>query len=285
MTPGVYVLALGGALALAGCRTEAPPPPPDAAARVGDAVLTEADLAAALDGLPADADSAEARRALVDAFVRRALLAGAARADGLAGDPAVRKRLADAEQDVLEQAALERLDAAPSAADVEAYYAAHTADFTLGAPAVRVRHLRLAGPRAAERAAQAAEALARVAASPNPDSTFTLAAREFSSDPAGAVALAASFVPEARLAETDPVLARAVAGLSPGAPAATVRSGLAVHVVQLADRLEAGAVLPLGAVRGSVAERLGVALRTEAAARLVERLRAEATARGALVVR
>ena len=278
-------------LTLAACQAEAPPADDTAdaavAARVGDAVLSEADVAAALAALPPGADSAEARRALVEPFVRRALLAGAARAQGLTDVPDVRRRLEDAEQAVLEQAALGRLltGTEPSTADVEAFYAAHVADFTLAAPAVRVRHLRVTGVGAAARAVQAAEALGRVAASAQPDSTFALAAREFSSDPAGAVALASQFVPEARLAEVDPVLAAAVAGLQPGAPPVAAPSGRTVHVVQLAERLGAGAVLPLAAVRGQIAERLGVALRTEAAARLVERLRAEAMSAGTLRVR
>ena len=286
--PGASALVLVAALALAACRSEAPvADEPAVAARVGDAVLSEADVAAALAALPPGTDSAEARRALVEPFVRRALLAGAARAEGLVADPDVRRRLADAEQAVLELAALDRLltGTEPSEADVEAFYAAHVADFTLSAMAVRVRHLRVVGPGASARSVQAAVALGRVAASARPDSTFALAAREFSSDPAGAVALASQFVPEARLAEIDPVLAQAVARLQPGAPPVAAPSGRSVHVVQLAERLGAGSVLPLAAVRGQIAERLGVALRTEAAARLVERLRAEATAAGRLRVR
>ena len=285
MRRGALALALG----LAACQTEAPSAPSttDAAARVGDAVLTEAAIDSALAAAPSDVDSAEARREIVEPWIRRHLLSGAALAEGLADDPKVRRRLEDARQAVLEQAALEHLagDARPSEADVEAYYAAHPADFTLDEPHVRVRTLRVAGARAEAQAAQAMAALARVAASQNPDSTFALAAREFSADPAGSVALATSFVPEARLAEVDPALAEAVTGMRPGAAPIAVPTGRTITVVQLAERLGAGSVLPLAAARAGIAERLGVSLRTEAAARLVERLRAEATARGELSVR
>ena len=55
--------------------------------------------------------------------------------------------------------------------------------------------------------------------------------------------------------------------------------------VQLIDRRPAGALLPLAAVRGEIAERLAVGLRKDAGSRLVERLRAEAVARHTLRVR
>ncbi|HEX8385288.1 MAG TPA: hypothetical protein VF576_03835, partial [Rubricoccaceae bacterium] len=64
-----------------------------------------------------------------------------------------------------------------------------------------------------------------------------------------------------------------------------VPAGEAVHVVQLVDRLPAGAVLPLPAVRDDIAERLSVGLRTDARARIVEQLRADADARRTLLVR
>ncbi len=286
--PALTLLALGP-LALAACRTEAPAPATDVAAQVGDAVLTEADVAQALAAVPAGLDSAEARRAVVDPWVRRALLVQDARAAGLPADPAVRERLAEAERAVLEAAALDRLYAdstvAPTDAAVRAFYARHRADFTLAEPAVRVRALRVSGPRREDRARGASDALRRVAASASPDSTFALAAREFSDDAAGVTALAATFVVQSRLAAADEALGRAVESLTPGPSVATIASGETLHVVQLIDRLPAGAVLPLAAVRGEIAERLAVRLRTDAGSRLVERLRAEAVARNTLRVR
>ena len=283
-------LALACAGLLGACNAPSRPEgglPAGVAAQVGEAVLTEADVARALAVLPAGVDSAEARRQIVEPWLRRELLVADARR--LAAEPDVAERLAEAERAVLEAAALARGIAddpasAPTAAQVAAYHAAHPAEFTLAAPAVRVRHLRVNPPDAA-RVQAAAAALGRVAASARPDSTFALAAREFSSDPAGAVAFAAQFVTEARLADTDAALARAVASLAAGAGVATSASGRTVHVVQVAERLPAGAVLPLSAARGEIADRLGVGLRKEAAARLVERLRAAAAARGALSVR
>lgn len=275
---------LAASVALAACASDAPASeaPRGVAARVGDAVLTEDDLAQAMGD--AAADSAETRTVLIDAFVRRSLLVGAALDENLDDAPDVARELAEARRSVLELAALDRLldgvQATPE--QIAAYYAANPDAFTLDEPAVRIRHLRLDGA-TATRGAQAAQALGRVADSARPDSTFALAAREISADPAGSVALARRFVPVARLGEIDPALAQAVAGLREGGPATVVTSGPTTHVVQLAQRLPAGARLPLGAVRTQIAERLGVGLRTEAAARLVERLRAEATARGDLV--
>ena len=293
MTPGVRRAARPAVLALlallAACRTEAPAPDGGAAAQVGAAVLPEAAVARALAAVPAGLDSAAARRAVVDPWVRRELLVQHARAAGLPADPAVRERLAEAERAVLEEAALDRYYAdsavAPTEAAVRSFYARHRADFTSAEPAVRVRHLRLRGPRRDDRARGAVAALRRVAASASPDSTFALAAREFSEDAAGATALAATFVLESQLAATDEALGRAVAALTPGPSVATIASGETLHVVQLIARRPAGTVRPLAAVRGEIADRLAVGLRTDGASRLVERLRAEAVARHTLRVR
>ena len=287
MTRTAFVVvgtALLGAASLAACRTGTPPPDASVAAQVGDAVLTEADVARSVAAAPG-VDSAEARRETVEPWVRRELLAQHARATGLADAPDVRRRLADAERAVLEAAALDGLgdEAAATEAQIAAAYAARPGDFTPDEATVRVRHLLVRGP---GRARAAAAALARVAASARPDSTFALAAREFSTDADGAVALARTFVTLAELDAADPALGRTVAGLAPGSVAtvAASRPGT-VHVVALVARHPAGAVLPLAAVRDEIAERLGVGLRTDAAARLVERLRADAVARSAYRVR
>jgi parvulin-like peptidyl-prolyl isomerase len=280
----VFGTALVSAAGLAACRTEAPAPDASVAAQVGDAFLTETEVARAIAAAPG-LDSAEARRETVEPWVRRQLLAQHARATGLADEPDVRQRLVDAERAVLEAAALGALadESAPTDAQIEAAYAAHPGDFTPAEAMVRVRHLLVRGP---GRARAAAAALARVAASAQPDSTFALAAREFSTDADGAVSLARTFVTLSELDAADPALGRAVAGLAPGAVAmaAASRPGT-VHVVALVARHPAGAVLPLAAVRDEIAERLGVGLRTDAAARLVERLRADAVARSAYRVR
>ena len=252
-------------------------------ARVGDAVLTEADLAEALGEHAAGLDSVTARDQFVEQWTRRELLVQHARAQGLDQDPAVRRRLAENERATLEAAALDaffaQTPAEPSDAELEAYYQGHQAALALRDPYVRLRHLRVADR---QRAAQAQAALDRARGSPTPDSLFALVAREFSDDPRGAVAVAAEYVSESRLQSLDLVLGDRVAALPAGGPAVVVPVGRTFHVVQVADRVPAGAVPPFRVVRDELAERLAVQHRRDAQARLLQRLRSEAQAQGRL---
>ena len=281
--PAPLLLAL--AAALAACAGGDDPSPEAAAppvARVGEAVLTEVDVADAL-AVGGAVDSATARAQVVEQWVRRELLVQAARADGLDRDPAVRRALAESERATLAAAALDRLYAAapPSEADLRAAYDRERDALVLDEPAVRVRHLRT-GSRAA---AEAARALLNDAAEGGADIAFGEAARRYADDAGGALALAAEAVPESALADLAPGLPRAVARLAPGGAAAVVEDGGAFHVVQVAERARAGAVPPFGWVRDDLAERLAVRLRRRQETRYLESLRAEARAAGRLAPR
>ena len=278
--------ALGLAL-LAGCGPDAPPPASGAVvARVGEAALTEADLAEALGAVPVGLDSATAREQVIEQWVQRELLVQEARRRGLDDDPAVRRRLADSERAALEAAALEAFFAAnpaePDPEAVEAYYEAHRQDLALREPYVRLRHVRVTDRRRAE---EARTALQRALASPVPDSLFTLVAAEYAADPEGAVALSAEYVPEGRLEALDEALGAAVAALPAGAQVAVVASGPVLHVVQVVDRVPAGTVPPLSLVRDELAERLAVQTRRELEARFLAQLRSQAQADGLLDIR
>ena len=282
MGPRVAVLA--ALVALAGCGGEADAPAGDAVVRVGEAALTEADLAEALGDAPAGLDSATARAQVVDQWVRRELLVQQARAQGLDQDPAVRRRLADSERATLEAAALDALFAQtpsePTDAELQAYYRKNRAALALRDPYVRLRHVRVAD---AERAGQARAAMARALGSPYPDSLFALVAREFADDARGAVALAGEYVSEGRLRSLDETLGERVAALPVGTEVAVVPVGRVFHVVQVVDRVPAGTVPPFALVRDELAERLAVQHRRDAEARLLQRLRSEALADGRLV--
>ena len=274
-----HAVAALAALAVVGCGAETAEAPADAVARVGDSVLTEADLADALGDAPAGLDSATARAQVVDQWVRRELLVQEARAQGLDRDPAVRRRLADNERATLEAAALDALfaqtPAAPTEAELQAYYQRNRAALALRDPYVRLRHLRVADR---QRAAEARTALARALDSPYPDSLFALVAREFADDARGAVALAAEYVSESRLRALDQALGDRVAALPAGGEVAVVPAGRVVHVVQVVDRVPAGTVPPFALVRDELAERLAVQHRRDAAERLLQRLRSQAQA-------
>ena len=252
-------------------------------ARVGDARLTEGDLAEALGGAPTGLDSVTAREQLVEQWVQRELLVQEARKQGLDDDPAVRRLLAENERATLEAAALDatfaQAPAQPTEAELEAYYQSNRDGLALREPYVRLRHLRVADR---ARAGQARAALDRALDSPYPDSLFVLVAREFADDPRGAAGLAGEYVSESRLRSLDQALGDRVAELPAGGTVAVVPVGRTFHVVQVVDRVPAGTVPPFRLLRDELAERLAVQRRRTAEARLLQQLRSEAQARGDL---
>lgn len=280
--------ALAAALVAAvavGCgdRSAAPAPGEGAVvARLGDATLTTGDLAEAVAGTTGP-DSVRAVELAAAQWTRRELLVQEARRQGLDTDPAVRRRVAEAERAALEAAAIEALfvsaSAEPSEADLAAYYEAHREALALREPYVRLRHLRLADP---TRVDEAQASFARAVTSSVPDSLFALAAREYALDPARAAAFAAEYVPEGRLRSLDETLGDRVAAMAPGPDVAVVRTAGSVHLVQVVDREPAGTVPPFRLIRAELAERLAVQARRDAHSRLLQRLRSEARARGDL---
>ena len=91
-------------------------------------------------------------------------------------------------------------------------------------------------------------------------------------------------MPGARLAALDETLGERVAGLSAGGQGTAIPIGPTMHLVQVIDRVPAGTVPPFRLVRDELAERLGIQMRRDAEARLIQRLRSEAQAAGRLDV-
>src|SRR5690606_29369824 len=120
----------------------------------------------------------------------------------------VRRQLSDNERAVLAAALIDRFfeanSAEPTDEELQAYFAQHRERLALREPYVRVRHL-VVGAEARARAASAA--LTRATGTPFSDSLWALAAREYAADVEGALALALTYFPESRLAETDADLA------------------------------------------------------------------------------
>lgn len=282
----LLAVCAAGALVACGGPDDARPVEADAVARVGSAVLSEADVADALGEAPPGLDSSAARSHVVEQWIQRELLVQEARREGLDQDPEIRRRIAESERATLEAAALERLFAAnPTQPDTQAvrrYYDAHRADLALREPYVRLRHLRVASPQAAD---DARAALDRAVPSPHADSLFTLIAKTYADDPQGAIALATTWVPEGRLLSLDEALGQRVVGLSAGGRAAVVPSAGTIHVVQVAERASTGTVPPLAMIRAELTERLAIQNRRDTEARAIQQLRAEAEARGRLVAR
>lgn len=286
--PIVLLLALGAA-ALAGCRSE--PLPPDAAAQVGSAVLTLADLDAALSVLPPGTDSTFARRQVVEQWVSTQLLAHEAGRRGLRDTPEVQQLLAESERQILADAMLSALydehRSGPSSSEIQAYYERHRDRLRLREPFVRVRFVETRAESQAEAARQAMQDAMRSGGSAAArDSLFALTARRFAADTTSSLALADSYIPQARLTrQSGPAPWGIVAQMGPGEISPVLAaSDSSFLVVQLVDRVPAGAEPELAWIEDEVRRRLLIQHRQQAIAREVERLRLEAEARGDLRV-
>ncbi|MEM1116972.1 MAG: peptidyl-prolyl cis-trans isomerase [Bacteroidota bacterium] len=287
MPPVRPALLLAVIAALAACGPEeAATASGEVAARVGEAVLTEAEVADALGATLAGLDSAFAREQVIEQWVQRELLVQEARAQGLDDDPAVRRRIADSERATLEAAALESLfDANVQEPDEEAlalYYDENREDLALREPYVRLRHLRVSAPRRAE---EARAALEQALTSSFPDSLFALVAQEYADDPPGTLALSNEYIAEGRLEALDEALGARVAALPAGAQVVVVPSDQVFHVVQVVDRVPAGTVPPLALVRDELAERLAIQARRDLESQFLSQLRVQAQADGRLDIR
>ncbi|MEM1054106.1 MAG: peptidyl-prolyl cis-trans isomerase [Bacteroidota bacterium] len=278
------VLAALAALVVTGCGGSDDAAPADSSppvARVGDAVLTSVQLRNALGAATPGLDSAAARRQVVEQWVRRQLVLQEARRAGIDDEPDVLRQIRDSESSVLEAAYLERFFetdvAQPTEPEIAAYYEANVNRLALREPYVRLRLLRV---ETAAQAQAAQGALTQIEGSPIADSLFALAAREYATDPEGAIALADSYIPESRLLALDETLGARVAALGAGAAPIVVQGGDAAYALAVVERVQAGRTPSLPMVRPEIAERLAIQRRKEAEARLIARLRSEAEAAG-----
>lgn len=252
------------------------------AARVGDAVLTEGELAEALGDFPV-LDSASARRQIVEQWVRRELVVQEARRAGLDEEPEVQRELRESEAAVLEAAYLARFfestPAEPTETEIESYYETNAERLRLTEPYVRVRLIKTSN---GNRAQEAANALQQLQDTPLADSLFALAAREYAADPDGAIALADVYLPESRLLALNETLGQRVATMPLGATPATIVSPEAAYAVAVVDRVQPGRTPSLGMIRDEIIARLSIRKRKAAEARHITRLRSEAEAAGRL---
>jgi peptidyl-prolyl cis-trans isomerase C len=228
---------------LAGCGDQ--PVPEKVVARVGDAVLTEADLLTRLpEGASAEPGST-ARAQLVEHWVERELLYREAVRRKLDERPVVQELLGQTRRDLLVASLIdeEMADQRPKVdeATVERYYQTHAAEFARTMPEVRARHILFASQR---------EAAARYQALQRGES-FERLAREYSLDP------------DSRLEggelgyftrEQEPELWGVCLGLPLHQISGPVRTEAGYHLIEVLDRQEAGTQRPLGQIRGQVVE-------------------------------
>jgi hypothetical protein len=246
-------------------------------ARVGDALLTQAQVRTALSAMPAGIDSAMARDQIIEQWVSSHLLAAEARRRGLLEDEDVMRQLEDNERNVLGAALLERIydeeAASFSRAEMEAFFDRN-----------RVRYIDAATAEDAEAARQAFRQFAALADDASRDSVFAIAVRNFARDTTASLALGRTYVPQSRLARQLPgspwaVVTQMGAGeISP----VLIAADSTYLVVQLVDRVPAGAEPRLEWVADDLRRQMAIQTRKQTVAREVQRLRTEAEARGEL---
>lgn len=266
-----------------GCADPAPPPG-DYVARVGTAVLTEADLNATLDALPAGVDSMTARTQFVEQWVTAELMAREAEERGLRDEPEVQRQLVENERAVLAAALLgalyEETSESVDRADLEAYFQRNRERLRLREPYVRVRLIET-DTRARAEAARAAMQQAML--NSRQDSLWEVAARTYAADTSLSLDLARTYVPESRLRGSErAVVWQSLGQLGPGQIGPVLEQGDTFYVLQLLDRAASGSEPQLAWIEDDVRRQVAIQARKQMLARHVQRLRTEAQARDEL---
>ena len=273
-------MLLGVLLSVSGCEPE--PEREEYVARVGDEYLTEREVSSSLSSLPADVDTAEARRQVIEQWMTRSLLLREARRLNLSDEPDVHEKIEQQRRSILVTALTDRIseeaELGPTDAEVRAYFQSNREQLTLREPYVRVRHF-------ATRAETAAREARQVLATADPagaDTVWTRLVEQHARKPQTALDLADRFVPEGRLFSHNPFLRDELTELDDGDVAPVVTADSLYHVLQLVRRVSAGTEPELAWVQNQIRRRLTIRARKQMYAREVQRLRNEATARGEL---
>lgn len=275
--PALFLLLLA-----IGCRQ--PPAPEDYVARVGDTYLTPSELEDALESLPLRQDSAQVQRQIIEQWVTNELLYQEAVRENLRDDPEVRRRLEANERSVLIDALVSQLYGTedPTQDDLQAYYDRYRERLRLREPYVRIRHLAVAS---ADSAALARQLLDEATRRDSADARWPALSARFATGAQEARTLANTYIPESRLFPGQPALRQALNTLRPGQIAPVVAADSVYFVLQLADRVPAGSIPELAWIEEEVRRQLLIDARKQMYARHVQRLRNEAQARNALVIR
>ena len=254
-------------------------------ARVGDAYLMQDELDAALDNLPPDLDSMDARRQLIDQWVANELLFQEAKRLDLRAREGVKRQLEEGERAVLIDALVTELFGNATdvllPGEVASYYEQHKEQLRLLEPFVRVRYLHRSNQDSVRRARDLLRSVPALMA----DSVFAVLAIRFSEDPVMSLSLLNNYLPESRLLVEQPAVREQMARLAPKGQVRIIESEDSYHLLQIADRAPAGAVPELLWVEGQVRRQLTIDSRKQMYERLVQRLRTEALSREALVIK
>jgi hypothetical protein len=242
-------------------------------ARVGEATLTEQDLA---ELLPAEQATDEALRGvLVQQWIDRQLLLQEASEQGIFDRADVQRQIQENTEALAIGALVERTIAStpfrPSAAEQTRYYQRHRANLLLEEPHVRFSAF-FGRTRAA---AEEAQAQARRVPAEAP---------AWASIDDAANVLTDSIAAERALPFEDPALVEALRALPSGRVSSVLQSRGQFVVLVAHERREAGDQPPQPWVRDLVLDRLRIDSKRTALRRLVSSLRDQAQSTGALVV-
>ena len=201
--------------------------PDDVVAKVGDAEITEADIAFAARDLGQELQRfppAQWRQLLLDAMIDMELLAQAARQDGLDQDPAFQKQLDFLELQALRNAYLaQKIGGAISEDDLKAAYDKQFADFQ-GEEEIRARHILLKEKAEADEIVKELEGGA----------DFAELAREKSTGPSGPNGGDLGYFKKGQMV---PEFEEAVFALEPGSyTEEPVKTQFGWHVIKLEDK-------------------------------------------------
>lgn len=246
-------------LLLTACQRAAPPPAPDAVARIGETEVRYSELESYIARTVGDTGSvlgSGVLSELFDQFLDEKLLERLAVERGLVkgADSARGTRQA------IDALLAEGLRQEPGPGEIAGYYKAHAQEFSRP-ERVKVRQI------LTEDQATAEKALKAIAAG----EPFEEVARRLSRDPSAA---SGGYQGELARADLPPAFADVIFGLQPGEVSRLVPADYGVHIFQVMDRQPA-AVVPLEQARGEILGRL----RQERADRLLRSLVQDARSR------
>ena len=250
-------LAPAALLLLTACQRSAPPPAPDAVARIGETEVRYSELESYIARTVGDTGSvlgSGVLSELFDQFLDEKLLERLAVERGLVRGAAAKPRQA------IDALLAEGLRQEPGSGEVAAYYRSHAGEFARP-ERVKVRQILTDDQATAEKALKAVAA----------GEPFEEVARRLSRDPSAA---SGGYQGELSRADLPPAFADVIFSLQPGEVSRLVPADYGVHIFQVMDRQPA-AVVPLEQARDEILGRL----RRERADRLLRSLVQDARSR------
>ena len=258
------------------------PPPSSIVARVGDGVLLDRDLIAALQDFPAMLDSADARKQLIDQWIDSELLYQEALRRNIADMDSVKLRLSQSERAILVDALVSQLMTENvidiTAEDISNYYVRHKEQLALREPFAKVHYLMASD---ADSLRIAREIMLQTE---HTDSVFASVAMRFSAIPSTSLSHASNYLPEWGIFANQPLLANVLAELRPGQTAPIVEENGQFHYVHLAGRAPTRSIPEIAWVEDIIRRQITINRRRQLFQQELQQLRMNAIAGNELTI-